>query len=159
MSLLFYGYSSRTLSRSIKNAIWGLPKDALLKKPWNHSTKPQGYCHLPTVSQTIPFSQKRYTGHYWRSKNGYMNHVPLSSPIYELASDDRLARTTLVVTVTAGVAEYTDCFKRRGKTPPRNAPDMTLNYLMVMFQWCWVFGQREVPLHCHHSKVHSELEW
>ena len=30
---------------------------------------------------------------------------------------------------------------------------MTLNNLMVMFQWCWSFGECGVPFHCYHSQV------
>ncbi len=35
--------------------------------------------------------------------------------------------------------------------------DMTLNNLMVRFQWCLNFGECGVPLHCHRSQVHSGL--
>ena len=37
--------------------------------------------------------------------------------------------------------------------------DMTLNSLMVMFQWCWSFGEYGVPLHCHCSLVHPGPAW
>ena len=47
----------------------------------------------------------------------------------------------------------------RGVRPPNECPDMTLNNLMVRFQQCWCFGECEVPLHCHHSQVHSGPEW
>ena len=36
--------------------------------------------------------------------------------------------------------------------------DMTLNYLMVRLQ-SWSFGECAVPLQCHYSQVHSDLEW
>ena len=39
--------------------------------------------------------------------------------------------------------------------PPTKVLDMTLNNLMVMFQWWSNFGECEVPLHYHHSQVHS----
>ena len=32
---------------------------------------------------------------------------------------------------------------------------MTLNYLMVRFQYCWSFGEYGAPLHYHCSQVHS----
>ena len=48
----------------------------------------------------------------------------------------------------------------RGVIPPLTSVlDMTLNNLMVRFQQCWSFGECGVPLHCHHSQVHSGLEW
>ena len=41
--------------------------------------------------------------------------------------------------------------------------DMILNNLMVRLQYCWSFGKCRVPLHCHHSQVHSTFlklqEW
>ena len=49
----------------------------------------------------------------------------------------------------------------RGVRPPNQTSvlDMTLNNLMVKFQWCWSFGECRAPLHCHCSQVHSGLEW
>ena len=43
--------------------------------------------------------------------------------------------------------------------PPTSVLDMTLNNLMVRFEQCWRFGECGVPLHCHRSQVHSDLEW
>ena len=37
--------------------------------------------------------------------------------------------------------------------------DMTLNNLMVRFQYCWSFVECGVPLYCHCSLVISDLEW
>ena len=45
------------------------------------------------------------------------------------------------------------------RPPPTSVLDMTLNNLMVRFQQCWSFGECGVPLHCHHSQVHSGPEW
>ena len=42
--------------------------------------------------------------------------------------------------------EYTDC-----KTPPASVLDMTLNNLMVRFQWCRSFGECRAPFYCHCS--------
>ena len=42
---------------------------------------------------------------------------------------------------------------------PTSVLDMTLNNLMVRFQYSWSFGECRVPLHCHCSQVHSGLEW
>ena len=48
----------------------------------------------------------------------------------------------------------------RGVTPPQTvAMDMTLNNLMVRFQWCLSFGKCGALLHCHCSQVHSGPEW
>ena len=51
----------------------------------------------------------------------------------------------------AGTVEYTDW--------PFAVLDMTLNNLMVRFQWFWSFGECGVPLHYHCSQVHSGQEW
>ena len=45
------------------------------------------------------------------------------------------------------------------KPPPTNILDITLNNLMVRFQWCWGFGECGALLHCHCSHVHSVPEW
>ena len=45
------------------------------------------------------------------------------------------------------------------RPPPTSVLDMTLNNLMVRFQWCWGFGECRVALHCHRSLVHTGLEW
>ena len=37
--------------------------------------------------------------------------------------------------------------------------DMTLNNLIVRFQWCWSFGECGIPLYWHCSHVHSGPEW
>ena len=38
-------------------------------------------------------------------------------------------------------------------------PDMTLNNLMVRFQWCWLFGKCGTHSHCLCSQVHSGPTW
>ena len=42
---------------------------------------------------------------------------------------------------------------------PTTVLDMTVNNLMVRFQWCWSFGECEAILHCHHSQVHYGPKW
>ena len=37
--------------------------------------------------------------------------------------------------------------------------NMTLNNLMVRFQWYWNFRECGAPLYCHCSQVHSRPEW
>ena len=67
---------------------------------------------------------------------------------------------TINLAQSAGAVEYTNCTSARGKTPsPTSVLDMTLNNLMVRFQWCWDFGKCRAPLHCHCSQVHSGLKW
>ena len=49
---------------------------------------------------------------------------------------------------------------RRGVRPhPVRVLKMTLNNLMVRFQWCWGFGECGVPLNYHCSQVHPRLAW
>ena len=43
------------------------------------------------------------------------------------------------------------CKEVRPPPPPPIQVDMTLNNLMVRFQWCWNFGECGTPLHCHLS--------
>ena len=56
----------------------------------------------------------------------------------------------------AGAVEYTDCTSAEGKdpTPPMSDLDVTLNNIMVRFQWCWGFGERGAHPYCHFSHGH-----
>ena len=60
---------------------------------------------------------------------------------------------------SAGAVEYTDRFSAEGQDPPTSILDITLKNLMVKFQDSWSFGECRVPLHCHHSLVHSGPKW
>ena len=44
------------------------------------------------------------------------------------------------------------------RPPPMSVLDITLNNLMVRFQWSWGFGECRTPLHCHCTQVYSGLE-
>ena len=47
----------------------------------------------------------------------------------------------------------------RGKTPPQECPDMMLSNLLERLLCYWNFGECGVSFYCHHSRVHSYLEW
>ena len=47
---------------------------------------------------------------------------------------------------------------RRVRPPPMRVLDMTLNNVMVTFQWCRIFGESGAPIYCHCSQVHSGPE-
>ena len=54
---------------------------------------------------------------------------------------------------------HTDVPLERGKIPtPTSLLDMTLNNLMVRFQWCRSFGECGALFRCHCSQVHSGPE-
>ena len=75
-----------------------------------------------------------------------------------MVSMNEIALTKLAQSV--GAVEYTDCFSAGGNTPlPMSVLEMTLNNLMVRFQYYWSFGECGVPLYCHRSQVHSGPEW
>ena len=59
----------------------------------------------------------------------------------------------------AEAVEYTNCFSAGGEDLPTSVLDMTLNNLIVRFQWCWSFREFRAPFHCHCSQVHSCPEW
>ena len=44
------------------------------------------------------------------------------------------------------------------KNPLTTVLAMTLNNLMVRFQWCWGFGKCEASVHCHCSQVNAGPE-
>ena len=43
------------------------------------------------------------------------------------------------------------------RSPPTSVLDIKRNHLMVTHHF-WIFGECGVPLHCHYSQVHSDLE-
>ena len=60
---------------------------------------------------------------------------------------------------SAWAVEFTDCFSAEVRPLlPTSALDMTLNSLMVRFQWYWSFGECRAPLHCHRFQIHSGPE-
>ena len=59
---------------------------------------------------------------------------------------------------SAGSVEYADCTYAE-VLDPTCAMDMTLNNLMMRFQWRWGFGECRAPLYCHCSQVHSDPTW
>ena len=60
---------------------------------------------------------------------------------------------------STGVVEYADCISAEGLEPCKEFPEYYINlHLMVRFV-SWSLGEYGVPLHCHYSQVHSELEW
>ena len=72
---------------------------------------------------------------------------------------DRKSACRNYFTQLAEVVEYKTAPLQRGKTTLIIVLDMTLNNLMVRFQWCWSFGDCGSPLHCHRSQVNFGLEW
>ena len=47
----------------------------------------------------------------------------------------------------------------RGVKTPMSVLDITLNNLVVRFQWCWGFGKCGIPLHCHCSHLIEPYLW
>ena len=66
----------------------------------------------------------------------------------------RVSRTALPSRLGGG-----DCISAERWHPlPTSVLDMTQNNLMVRPRLWWSFGECGVPLHCHHSQVHSDPE-
>ena len=102
-------------------------------------------------------------GGKWKSQNRKI--VPLSpyvkKPLNSKVIHSRKHFIILLVyrPVGCGCRIHRLNFCRGVPLPPTSVLDMTLNNLMVRFQWCWGFGECGTPLHCHGSQVHSGLEW
>ena len=54
---------------------------------------------------------------------------------------DEFDSLTFMLAQSAGAAEYIDWIFAEGKTSASSVQDMTLNNLMVRFQYCWSFGE------------------
>ena len=46
-----------------------------------------------------------------------------------------------IIAQSARAVEYHDCFSAEREDPPKSVLVMTLNNLMVRFQWCWGFEE------------------
>ena len=69
---------------------------AILNKSWRqHSTKPQLYGHLPTITKTIKIRRTRQAGHSWRSRDELISDLLLWTPSHGRAKVGRPARTYL----------------------------------------------------------------
>ena len=64
-----------------------------------------------------------------------------------------------LIAQSAGAVEYTDYTSANGLVSSTSVLIMTLNNLMVRYQWCWSFGECGVRLHYHCSIFHSGPEW
>ena len=71
---------------------------------------------------------------------------------------DELDQNVWAKQPTIGAVEYIDCTSADGKKTT-SVLFMTLNNLMVRFQWCWSIGECGVPLYCHCTQIHSGPEW
>ena len=68
----------------------------ILNKSWKqHPTKQRLYCHLPPISKTVQTRRTRYTGHFWRSKDGLISDVLFWTSSHGHDSIGRLTRTYL----------------------------------------------------------------
>ena len=76
--------------------------------------------------------------------------------LYKLTSTPNILKT--ICPVGWGCRIHWLHLYRGIRPPPTSVLIMTLNNLMVSFQWCWSFGECGTPLHCHCSLVHSGPE-
>ena len=97
VSILLYGCTTRTLTKSLEKKLDGnyaRMLRAILNKSWRqHPTKCQLYGHLPPITKTIQVRRTRYAGHCWRSRNELISDVLLRTPTYGRAKAGRPART------------------------------------------------------------------
>ena len=84
VSILLYGCTTWTLTKRMEKRLHGNYTRmlwAILNKSWRqHPTKPQLYCHLPSIKKTIKVRWTRHAGHCWRSRNELISNVLLWTP-------------------------------------------------------------------------------
>ena len=97
MSILLYGFTTWTLTKSMEKKLDGNYTGmlrAILNKSWRqHPTKQQLYPHLPPITKTIQVRRTRYAGHCLRSRNELVSDVLLWTPSHGRAKAGRPART------------------------------------------------------------------
>ena len=79
VSILLYGCTTWTLTKRMEKKLDGnyiRMLRAILNKSWRqHPTKQQQYGHLPPITKTIKGT--RHAGHCWRTRDEFINDVPL----------------------------------------------------------------------------------
>ena len=107
---------------------------------------------------------------FWWNKNGFLIHNRIYFPLY--VTDNMFELIKLITALPPSPnSQHCTCPVGWGcrihrlllcsevDPPPMSVLDMTLNNLMVRFQWCKSFREYEVPFLCHCSHVHSGPEW
>ena len=86
VSILLYGCTTWTLTKRMEKKLDGnytrMVREILNKSRKQHSTKPQLYGHLPTITKTIKVRQTRHAGHCWRSRDELISDVLRRIPSY-----------------------------------------------------------------------------
>ena len=97
VSILLYGCTTWALTKRMEKTLEGNYTRilrAILNESWRqHSTKPQLYGHLPSITKTIKVRRTRHAGHCWISKDELIRDVLLWNPSYGRAKAGKPART------------------------------------------------------------------
>ena len=86
MSMLLYGCTTCTLSKSMEKKIDGnyarMLRTILNKSERQHPTKQQLYDQLPPIRKTIKVRRTRRVGHCWRIRDELISDIFLWTPSY-----------------------------------------------------------------------------
>ena len=97
VSILLYGCTTWALTKRMEKKLDGnytRMLRAILNKSWTqHSTKPQLYGLLPTITKTIQVRRTRHAGHCWRSRDELITDRLLWITPHGRAKAGRPART------------------------------------------------------------------
>ena len=97
VSILLYGYTTRTLTKCMEKKHDDNYTRMLLAmlnmSCGQHPIKQQLYGHLPPIAKTIKVWQTRHAGHCWRSRDELISDVLLWTPSHGRAKTGRPART------------------------------------------------------------------
>ena len=86
MSVLPYGCTIRSLKKQLEKKLdrnYSRMLCDVLNTFWKqHPTKQQLYGQLPPILETIQVWQTKHAGHYWRSKDKFINNIILWTTTY-----------------------------------------------------------------------------
>ena len=89
--------------------------------------------------------------------NCWSSIQPFLTPLQDPSTDTQFCETAELLPSWLGLSNTPTTSLQT--LPPISVLDMTLNNLMVRFQWFWSFGECKTPIHCHCSQVQSGPEW
>ena len=121
VSMLLYGYTTWTLTKSMEKKLDGnytRMLRAILNKSWRqHPTKQKLYAHLPPITKTIKIRRTRHVGHCRRSRDELISDVLLWAPSHGRAKVGRPARTyiqQLCVDTECSLEDMAEAMDNRG---------------------------------------------
>ena len=118
----------------------------------NNSIKHQSFIYTQLNAQTVLVIAIRFN-------ESHIFALNLNVKQFYLTQRYLLVKNSPGQSLLSLLGLYNTPLKRGKRQHPTSVLDITLNNLMVRFQWCWSERECKVPFDCHRSLVYSSSEW